>query len=249
MSLSISGIPPELSSKLIEEYLEIKKHFAMNDWGPGQLKGGRFAEAALRTYQHLLGEAVTPFGTDIVASEKTRVLNKIQNTGSIDDHVRQKTVPLVRLLLDFRNNRDVAHLGGFDANSMDTLFVMTSATWILCEFVRVYGSYTMSEAQEIVDGLSVKEYPVIIERHGELFIARHDLKAKQEVLVWLMRNTSATADILVTKVGDTNKSRVQSKLKEMVAEKLIGLTATGDYFIMPRGQAFVTTNSLLNYRP
>ena len=107
----------------------------------------------------------------------------------------------------------------------------------------------MSRAHEIVDGLSVKEYPVIIERNGELFIARHDLDAKQEILVWLMRNASAPGSVLETKVGDTNKSRVRGKLKEMVADKLIGLAANGDYFIMPRGQALVTTNSLLQYRP
>src|SRR5947209_5847427 len=154
MTLLISGIPLELTTRLIEEYVEIKKHFAMNDWGPGQLKGGRFAEVVLRIYQNLLGEAVTPFGGDIPPAEKTKILNKTQSAGAIDDHVRQKTVILVRLLLDFRNNRDVAHLGGFDANAMDTLFVMTSATWILCELVRVYGSYAMSEAQDIVDGLS-----------------------------------------------------------------------------------------------
>jgi hypothetical protein len=249
MTLLINGIPSQISTKLIEEYLEIKKRFAMNDWGPGQLKGGRFAEAVLRAYQHLLGDAVTPFGTDIVATEKTRIMNRVQSAGTIDEHVRQKTVPLVRLLLDFRNNRDVAHLGGFDANGMDTMFVMTGATWILCEFIRVYSGYAMSRAHEIVDGISVKEYPVIIERNGELFIARHDLDAKQEVLVWLMRNASAPGSALETKVGDSNKSRVRSKLKEMVADKLIGLAANGDYFIMPRGQALVTTNSLLQYRP
>ena len=87
MTLSISGIPSELSTKLIEEYLEVKKRFAMNDWGPGQLKGGRFAEVVLRTYQHLLGEAVTPFGTDIQAAEKTRILNVVQSAGAIDLHV------------------------------------------------------------------------------------------------------------------------------------------------------------------
>jgi hypothetical protein len=249
MTIVVNGIPSDVSAKLIEEYLEIKKRFAMNDWGPSQLKGGRFAEAVLRAYQHLLGDPITPFGADIVATEKTRIINRVQNAGTIDEHVRQKTVPLVRLLLDFRNNRDVAHLGGFDANGMDTMFVMTSATWILCEFVRVYGGYEMSCAQEIVDGLSVKEYPVIIERDGELFIARHDLDAKQEVLVWLTRNASASSAVLETKVGDTNKSRVRSKLKEMVDHKLIGLAANGDYFIMPRGQASVTANSLLQYRP
>jgi len=249
MTLLLSGIPSDIGTKLIEEYLEIKKRFSMNDWGVGQLKGGRFAEAVLRAYQHLLGDAVTPFGTDIVAAEKTRIMNRVQNAGTIDEHVRQKTVPLIRLLLDFRNNRDVAHLGGFDANGMDTLFVMTSATWILCEFVRVYGGYTMPRAQEIVDGLSVKEYPVIIERDGELFIARHDLDAKQEVLVWLMRSASAPSSVLESKVRDSNKSRVRSKLKDMVADKMIGMATNGDYFIMPRGQASVATNSLLQYRP
>jgi hypothetical protein len=249
MTLLINGIPSQIGTRLIEEYLEIKKRFAMNDWGPGQLKGGRFAEAVLRAYQHLLGDAVTPFGTDIVAAEKTRLMNRVQNAGTIDEHVRQKTVPLVRLLLDFRNNRDAAHLGGFDANGMDTMFVMTCATWILCEFIRVYGGYAMPSAQEIVDGLAVKDYPVIIERNGELFIARHDLNTKQEVLVFLMRNPSAPSSLLETKVGDSNKSRVRKTLTNMVAAKLIGLAASGDYFIMPRGQALVTTESLLEYKP
>jgi hypothetical protein len=249
MTITIAAIPAALSAKLIEEYLDIKKHFAMNDWGPGQLKGGRFAEVVLRVYQHLLGEAVTLFGTDIVPREKTRILNTLESAGTIDAHVRQKTVPLVRLLLDFRNNRDVAHLGGFDANSMDALFVMTSATWMICELVRVYGGYAMHEAQKIVDGLSVKEYPVIMEREGELFITRHDLKAKEEVLVLLTKNASATAEFLQQKSGDSNKSRFQRNLREMVSDKFVGHAASGEYFIMPRGQALVTKKSLLTYRP
>ena len=249
MTHLINGIPSDVSTKMIEEYLEIKKRFAINDWGPGQLKGGPFAEAVLRAYQHLLGDAITPFGTDIVAAEKTRIMNRVQSAGSIDEHVRQKTVPLVRLLLDFRNNRDVAHLGNFDANGMDTMLVMTAATWITCEFIRVYGGYVMSRAQEIVDGLSVRDYPAIVEREGEIFIARHDLNAEQELLILLMKNTSVPSSMLESKVKDSNKSRVRSKLKDMVAKKLIGLDSNADYFIMPRGQEFVTKNSLLQYRP
>lgn len=249
MPLTIAGIPAALSAQLVEEYLDIKKHFAMNDWGPGQLKGGRFAEVMLRIYQHLLQEPVAPFGTDIVPREKTRILSAVESAGTIDAHVRQKTVPLVRLLLNFRNNRDAAHLGGFDANSMDALFVMTSATWMVCELVRVYGGYAMPEAQEIVDALSVKEYPVIMERKGELFITRHDLKAKQEVLVLLTKNASATVEFLHEKSGDSNKSRFQRNLQEMVTAKFVGRAANGEYFIMPRGQALVTKKSLLTYRP
>jgi hypothetical protein len=247
MTLLIRGIPQDISSKLIEEYLEIKKRFAMNDWGPGQLKGGRFAEALLRVYQHLLGDTITPYGADIPAAEKTRVLNAVQSAGPIDLHIRQKTTPLARLLLDFRNNRDSAHLGGFDANSMDTMFVMTSATWILCELIRVYGGYTMREAQDIVDGLAAKDFPVIIERHGDLFIARHDLTSQQEALVILTRNANATSEFLESKVSDTNKPRFRKTLTKMVGEKFIGRSASGDYFIMPRGQAVVKDKSLLSF--
>lgn len=233
---------------LVGEYLEIKKRFLMNDWGPSQLKGGRFAETLLRIYQYLLGEPVTPFGDDISASTKTKILNAVQQHPSIDYHIRQKTVSITRLLLDFRNNRDVAHLGGFNANSMDALFVTISATWALCELVRVYGGYSMNEAEAIVEGLSVRDYPVVIEREGEIFIARHDLKARQEVLVLLTKNREAGFDFLFSKTRDRNRSRFKKALDEMVSEKLIGMQGE-NYFLMPRGAAAVANESLLQFSP
>lgn len=152
----------------------------------------------------------------------------------------------MRLLLDFRNNRDAAHLGGFDANSMDTLFVMTSATWIVCELVRVYGGYQMFDAQRIVDGLSVKEYPVIMEFKGEIFITRHDLTAKQEVLVLLCKNQEADYGFLFSKTRDRNNTRFRVTLKGMVSSKLIG-EKDGRFFIMPRGMVTVVNEGLLRY--
>jgi hypothetical protein len=248
MSLVINGIPISLNEKLIEEYLDLKKRFSMNDWGPGQLRAGRLAEVLLRIFQHLLGEAVTPFGLDIPASDKTRILNTIQQHPTIDAHVRQKVVALTRLLLDFRNSRDVAHLGGFDANSMDTFFVMTAATWILCELIRVYSGYQMAEAQKIVDGLSVKEYPVIMEFDGELFLTRHNLTAEQEVLVLLTKNSTANANFLFEKTRDGNSTRFSRRLREMVRDKLIG-NKGDEYFLMPRGATRVSRDSLLTYNP
>lgn len=247
MTLVLSHIPKDLSDKLVNEYLEIKKQYSMNEWGPGQLKGGRLAEAVLRIFQHLLGRPITDFGTDIPAAEKTKILNTLQSDPSVDDHVRQKIVPLVRLLLDFRNNRDSAHLGGFDANAMDTLFVMTAATWILCELIRVYGGYTMPDAQKIVDGFAVKEYPVIMEVDGEAFVTRHGLTAKQATLVLLSKYPRADFEFLFSKAGDSNKTRYATKLDEMVKEKLIGFK-DGEYFLMPRGTELVVSQSLLAYK-
>ncbi len=244
MIFTFKNIPINLSEKLVEEYLEIKKRHSMSDWGPSQLKGGRFAEAMLRIFQHLLGISITPFGTNI--PNKDRILNAVKIHPSLDDHIRQKVAPLIRLLLDFRNNRDVAHLGGFNANSMDTLFVMTTATWILCELIRVYGGQSMDTAQKLVDSLSVKEYPVLMEFEGELFITRHNLNAEQEVLIFLYKNRKAGYNFLSSKTKDSNSSRFKKILEKMVAVKFIGSKAN-QYFIMPRGIERVEKERLLIY--
>jgi hypothetical protein len=244
--LKLGTIPSEVIEALQGEYLEIKKRYALNDWGPGQLKGGRFAEAVLRALQHLLGAPITPLGTDITATGKEKILNAVKIHPAIDDHVRQKVVPLTRLLLDFRNNRDSAHLGGFDANDMDTLFVTTAATWIFCELIRVYGGYQMPDAQRIVDGLAVKDYPVLMEFDGDTFITRPDLSAKQEVLVVLNKFSKADFDFLFSKTKDGNSTRFRSTLGNMVTQKLIG-RKDGQYFLMPKGVQAIQSESLLAY--
>lgn len=246
-TLALRGIPSELGEKLIEEYLEIKKHHSMHHWGPGQLNGGRFAEVVLRIFQQLLGEPVTPFGTDIPNVRKTAILNAVQIHPTIDDHIRQKVVSIVRLLLDFRNNRDVAHLGGFDANNMDTVFVMTGATWVVCEFLRVYGGIPMDQAQVLVNGLAIKEYPVLMEFEGELYITRHDLKAPQEVVVFLYTHGKADYSTLFAMSRESNTTRFRAMLKKLISGKFVG-QANDYYFLMPRGMKLVEDEKLLQYK-
>ncbi len=246
MGIKIGNIPTDLSDQLAVEFLDIKKRYLTRDWGPGQLKGGRFAEVILRVFQHLLGEQITPFGVEIKAPEKTDILNKIQSHPTLDKHVRMKVSSLTRLLLDFRNDRDAGHLGGFDANSMDALFVTTAATWALCEMVRVYSGYPMPEAQKLVDSLAVRDYPAVLEFEGETFITRHDLTAKQAVLVLLSKHQKKTRDFLFEKAGDSNSSRFEKKLGELLSGKFIG-EKNGEYFLLPRGIKAVDEESLLQY--
>lgn len=247
MALVLGNIPQNLSDKLLEEYLEIKKRYAVRDWGPGQLQGGRFAEVVLRILQHLLGITITPFGTDIPSTEKTKILNSVQNHPVIDEHVRQKVVSLTRLLLDFRNNRDSAHLGGFDVNDMDTLFVNTASTWVLCELIRVYEGHSMADAQKLVSGLSVKDFPVFIEFEGDIFITRPDLTARQEVLILLNKDARVDFDFLFSKTRDSNSSRFRGTLETLISKKLIGLK-DNYYFLMPEGIKAIEVERLLEYK-
>ncbi len=246
MTKILKTIPDNLEDKLLEEYTEIKRRFQLNDCGPAQLNGGRFAEAVLRIFQHLLSMPITLFGEDIKATDKTMIINKVTNDTNIDEHIRQKATSLTKLLLDFRNNRDVAHLGGFSANKIDASFVLSCANWIFAEFIRVYGNYSMDEAQRMIDKIAIPSYPVIFDIEGEEFIARDDLTVRQEILV-LSSADKRDLNFLFSKTKDDNKSRFNRTVASMVAEKLIALK-DGFYHLLPKGIKEIQEKSLLSHK-
>lgn len=245
MTKILKTIPDNLEDKLFEEYTEIKRRFQLNDCGPAQLNGGRFAEAVLRIFQHLLSMPITPFGEDIKATDKTTIINKVTNDANIDEHIRQKVTSLTKLLLDFRNNRDVAHLGGFSANKIDTSFVLSCANWIFAEFIRVYGNYTMDEAQKMINKIAIPNYPVILDIEGEEFLTRDDLTVRQEVLV-LSSAEQRDIEFLFSKTKDDNRSRFNKTIASMVAEKFIALK-DGFYYLLPKGIKEIQDKNLLSH--
>jgi hypothetical protein len=244
MTSILKGIPKDLEDKLFEEYAEIKRRFQLNDVAPSQLNGGRFAEVVLRIFQHLLKVSVSSFEKEIKAAEKTTILNKIANDATIDIHIRQKVSALTRMLLDFRNNRDVAHLGGFSANGVDAQFVLSCSNWIVAELIRVYGNYSMKDAQALIDSIAVPTYPVIFDIEGDDFITRDDLSVKEEVLVFVCVK-KRDLDFLLAKTKDSNKSRFKKTLKDLEKERKIAFK-NGQYHILPNGIKEVQQKNLLN---
>lgn len=245
MTKILKTIPDDLEKRLFKEYTEIKRRHQLNDCGPSQLNGGRFAEAVLRIFQHLLGETMTPFGKDILAIEKIKIINKVTSHQHIDEHIRQKVTVLIKLLLDFRNNRDIAHLGSFSANKIDASFVLSCSNWIVAELIRVYGKYFMDEAQEIIDKIAIPNHPVIFDIEGEKFIARDDLLVKQEVLILLIKQ-KRNSDFLFSKTKDRNRSRFNKTLTSMTVKKLIALKDEF-YHLLPNGMREIQEKNLLNY--
>lgn len=233
--LKLQKIPEELQNKLVDEYIEVKKRYFLRDWGPGELKAGRFAEVVLRIFQYLINEPVTPFDNDIPPSEKTKILNKVENSTNIDIHIRQKVSKLTRILLDFRNNRDSAHLCGFNANHMDAFFTVASVNWIISELIRIFGCYSMNQAEKIVEEINIKEFPAIFYIEGEQFISIPNLKSDQEILLLLSHNLDGFEyNFLFEKTKDKNTVRFKNRLKIMIKNKLIA-KKNQKYYILPEG--------------
>ncbi len=243
MSRILKDIPEDLENQLFKELTDIRRKFFLGEDGDSELNGGRMAECLIRIFQYLLKESVTPMGIEISGPEKIKILSRTENDSLIDKHIRTKVTKLVSLLLGFRNDRDVAHLGGFDANKIDSIFVLYAANWVTAELVRVYGKVNMKEAQRIIDELAIPNYPAFLEIEGESFLCKDNLNKKEQILAFLFLGKK-NIDFLFKKVGYSRKDKFENILKEMEKDYLIAFK-DGYYHLLSKGQKKVIDGKLL----
>jgi hypothetical protein len=160
----LAAIPAGLRDPLIEEYRVIASNYAEHRWGPAELTGGRFSEVV---YTILDGEVSGSFAAAPSKPSNMRNacldLEKKPNTGKPGDRSIRVLIPRTLLTLyEVRNNRNVGHVGGdVDPSMMDATVVLSLASWVLAELIRIYHAVTTAEAQEAVDAVSERKLPLV----------------------------------------------------------------------------------------
>lgn len=221
----LQNLPKELVEILIKELNELHKNYFLGKWDSSQLNGGRFGEAVLRILEFKnsnTGE-FTPIGITV---PRRLIVTQILNNTTLPDSLRLYIPPLTELIMDFRNNRNVAHLGLIEVNEMDSSFVISAANWIMAELVRLEGQTSPTEAQTIITRLIERKIPLIEEYGGRLKILNPKLIAKHQILVFCYYKYPEAIDnnTLFSWVDEKNKTRFKKYLQELNDEKLI------DYF-------------------
>jgi hypothetical protein len=176
-------LPEDVLIELVKEFKQIKLHFMLMKWRPSELNCARFGECVLRLLQHINGDPITPFGT---TANSEKIISRIENNTIIDDGVRFLIPRLVRVVLDFRNKRDVAHVATVvDPNEADSLLVLTSSSWIFAEIIRNYHSVSIDEATKIVRSIVETNLPIVNDFDGFVRILDTSLTATEKTLVSL----------------------------------------------------------------
>ncbi len=139
----------------------------------------------------------------------------------------------------------VLQILGRGEEKIDASFVLSCANWMVAEFIRVYGNYSMDDAQKIVDKIAIPNYPVIFNIEGEEFITRNDLTVKQEILI-LLCGQKRDINFLFSKTKDDNRSRFNGTVASMVAKKCIALK-DDFYHLLPNGIKEIQKKNLLNH--
>lgn len=177
-------LPKEVVENLIEEYLNIKTNLVLAHYSPTELNGGRLAECIIRLIQFLDSPPYTPFGQQL--HNVDQIIRKAENNVSLHESMRFYIPRLARILLDVRNRRNVAHVGGeVNPNYSDSLFVTQVSDWILIEIVRIYYNNSIQEARKIVENINQVHVPVVFNANGFLKVQNSSLPVKNKVLILL----------------------------------------------------------------
>ncbi len=229
-------LPSELIDELLDEFGDMRRRFLLRDWGPGELKGGRFAEATMRVLEWMMVGKYTALGDQL---NRTGIVKRVENDTSLPDGHRFHVRRAADLLLDVRNKRAVAHLGSdVDVNRMDAELVLRLCSWILAEMVREFGQADPDAAQTLIDKITAEQLPWIEEVDGDLLVLAMELSAADRTLLALHHaqpNSMPIGD-LREMVGYKNSSEFKTKV-------LAGL-AKNRRIHLKNGAASITSNGI-----
>lgn len=183
-------LPNEIVTHLLDEYQDIKQHLVFRKFRPSELNGGRFAECVLRLVQHLDTPPYTPFGTSLGNSDA--IIRRAESNTSLHESMRFLIPRLARILLDVRNRRDVAHVGGdVSPNFSDSIFISHSTDWILTEILRLYYSCSIDNAKKIADSINEVSLPIIADINGFVRVQNTNLDFRSKTLAILYHKSPA----------------------------------------------------------
>ena len=123
---------------------------------------------------------------------------RLENNSSVPRSFQILIPRLLPALYEIRNNRNVGHVGG-DVNPdlMDSSAVVSMASWILAEMVRMFHGISTEEAQQLVDNLAERRLPLVWKSGDIRRVLKPDLPLKDQILLLL---GSCTGKVLVERL-------------------------------------------------
>jgi hypothetical protein len=240
------NLPNEVVENLVSEYIHIKQQFLLRKWRPTELNCGRFGECVLRVIEHVTKSTYTPFGAKL---ESEKIIRDAANNGNLSETFQLLIPRLTRVILDFRNKRDVAHVGGeVDPNEQDSLLVVHSSDWIMAEIVRKFHNTNLTEAAKLVKSILEFRIPILNEFDGFVKILDINLDTTEKTLclIYYKQPEKVSESDLFLWSGYGNIANYKSKiLKKLDSQALIHYK-DGKCELTSKGILFIEKNIDLN---
>jgi hypothetical protein len=244
LAAALAGVTGTFRSRMIHAYLDLKKNCAEARYEGAGLAAGKFCEAILRLLQERVLGTFTPFGTKISNyADECRKLVTAPATRATESE--RAVIPRALVFLyTMRNKRGIGHIGGdVDANAVDIAAMARTADWVVCELIRINHGLSLEEAQDIVDGISVRELPTIWEVAGKKRVLKEGLKAKGQALLLLYssQDSAVLLEDLCEWVEYSNPAMFRSVvIRDLHKQRLLEFDKDSESIILsPKGVQYV----------
>jgi hypothetical protein len=243
---ALTGVSRGFRKRLIDAYLSLKKNCLEARYDAAGMAAGKVCEIALRLLQDKVQGTSIPFGTKIsnYADECRKLITSSSSKGSESERV---VIPRALVFLyTMRNKRGIGHVGGdVDANAIDVATMARTADWIICELIRINHGLPLEEAQDIVDGLSIRQLPSVWEIAGKKRVMKNGLKAKDQALLLLYSDpgSSVLIEDLCEWIEYSNPTIFRMLINEMHKQRLLEFDKESESIVLsPKGVDYVEGN-------
>lgn len=230
----LASLPSELAKALERTFLAAVDHFLRQEWDDAQVDGGRFAEAVLRYLQWRQKGSFTPIDGRSKPNRKSTI-NKATQDPELPASLRTQVVQAVELIMDFRNNRNAAHLGDLDANRLDAITVLQLVQWVMGEIVRLETQADPDAVQALIDDLAQPYVPLVQYVEDRPTVLDPEMGAADKALVLLYEaGGSSTVGTLRDWAEYANSSRWRKGvLAGLAKEKMIQIRDDNVHLLHP----------------
>lgn len=237
---ALSTIPDGLRKPLLKEFKGIMNNFMERRWASSELSAGRFCEIV---YSVLDGHAKGSFPS--APSKPINYVDACRRLESNSNVPRSFQILIPRLLpalYEIRNNRNVGHVGG-DVNPdfMDSSAVVSIASWILAEMVRVFHDISTEEAQQIVDNLTERRI-LLVWKSGDIRrVLNPNMSLRDQILILIGSVAGkAKVDDVFSWTGSKNSQYFRKTIRQLHNRRFVELyEGVGEIEILPPGADYV----------
>jgi hypothetical protein len=209
-----------LAEQVCRAYVAMQQRYFAGDWGPAELDGGQFCEAAARAMYQLDTNCTT---TDLPGKIAEYLLDKGKTPGphNLDKKDRDHFCRVLQTTYKFRNDRGVAHISSkYTSNHADATLIVACVKWMFAEFLRLGWNSDRDQVGEVIEAIVQLEHPLIHELDGKPLVLTTKLSAPEEILVVLSRSEDArlTRDQIKACVKKSN-SAVSTAISRLIVSR------------------------------
>ncbi len=178
--------PKKHVTAMLRHFERMADDFQQGEWEDCIAKGGKFIEAALKALWVYVGEAV-PAGKHFRAGT---IMTDLEKKVAHPDTIRLTIPRACRFAYEIASNRGGRHdPDEVDPNEMDANVVVMNCSWTLAEMIRhaSKGAADLKEAENLVDSLMKRKYPLIEEVEGRMYFHLKKKTAPDVALLALAR--------------------------------------------------------------